>query len=47
MAKLSDDLGKLEAEKGERDKRSWVPCKYCPLSLIGCPMSRVFWNFQR
>jgi hypothetical protein len=47
MTKQNDDLRKSEAVAGEKENRFWGPCKYCPLSRISCPMSRVFMNFQR
>jgi len=48
MPKLRDDLRKFEAEKGKKVKCFWVlPCIYCPLSYIGCPISRVFMRLQR
>jgi len=39
MAKSTNDFGKTEERGDKKDKRSG-PCRYCPLSRIGCPMSR-------
>jgi hypothetical protein len=44
---LRADIYKFEKEKGEKVKCVWVlPCQYCPLSFLQCPISRLFMKLQ-
>ncbi len=44
---LRADLHKFAKEKGKKSKCFWVlPCIYCPLSFVQCPVSRLFMKLQ-
>lgn len=41
MSELGNDYSKSKEEGDKKEERFNGPCKYCPLSRIGCPMSRL------
>lgn len=42
MSEVRNDYSKSKEEGDKKKEERFIgPCKYCPLSRIGCPMSRL------